>query len=327
MDRISVVIPAYNCGNTIKRCVQSIQSQTYDNIQIVIVNDGSADNTESVLADLQSAYDNIKVISIPNGGVSHARNVGIDNADGDYIGFVDADDYVDPEMYETLIELIHKHGVKIAHCSYKNIEGAHIHRVGDTGRIIIQDHNEAIKCLLGGKYFIGSLCNKLYRKELFENVRLSEEIKFNEDILANFELFRQVDKSVYIDKAFYSYVSCEQSATHKSSSARSLMGPEQVALVARKISEYSKGEEYEYEATERYAKTSLNLYKNYVFFAGENINQKKKKLKPEIKKCRKYYTGKNDKVSYSLLMYFPWLYRLVYRVYSKHRVKKLDPEQ
>lgn len=119
MDKISVIVPAYNCQDTIERCINSIQKQTFNNLEIIIVNDGSSDNTEAKIKELQDKDGRIIAISIPNGGVSHARNTGIDKASGDYITFVDSDDYIDEEMYECLYNLIKEYNVQIAHCSYK----------------------------------------------------------------------------------------------------------------------------------------------------------------------------------------------------------------
>jgi len=120
-DKISIIIPTYNAERTIARCVNSIQEQTYSDLEIIIVNDGSKDSTERIVHLLKKNDERIKLITIPNGGVSHARNVGIENATGDYITFVDSDDYIDSDMYECLLEVAKEYDVKIVHCSYKNV--------------------------------------------------------------------------------------------------------------------------------------------------------------------------------------------------------------
>lgn len=323
MDKISVVVPAYNCQGAIERCINSIQNQTYKNLEIIVVNDGSTDNTESLLHEIQEQDERVKVISIPNGGVSHARNTGIDNATGDYITFVDSDDYIDEEMYETLIGLIKKHDVKIAHCSYKNVDGETIVSVGDTGKVTVQNHDEAMMCLLSGRLFSGGIWNKMYEKDLFNEIRFDESIRINEDVLANYELFNLIDKSVFIDKAFYSYVVNNESATH---SMKTSEGPEQVLYVAEKMQEMSVNKSYQSEADYRLAYLSLNLYKTYIIINNSDETLKRKELKTKLKE-RKRFFSKKDKVNYYLLVLFPCLYRMAFRVYDNKRVKQLDPTQ
>ena len=101
---ISIIIPAYNIENYIVRCLDSLLNQTYKNLEVIVVDDGSSDNTGKIIDDYASKYENIKVIHKKNAGVSAARNSGIDVANGDYIGFVDGDDTVDKEMFEVLID-------------------------------------------------------------------------------------------------------------------------------------------------------------------------------------------------------------------------------
>lgn len=321
MDKISVIVPAYNCQDTIERCIKSIQNQTYKNLEIIVINDGSTDNTESVLFDLQGKDERIKVISIPNGGVSHARNTGLDNATGDYITFVDSDDYIDEEIYECLYNQINEYNVKIAHCSYKNVDGEAIVPVGDTGKITVQNHDEAMMCLLSGKLFSGGIWNKLYKKELFTDIRFDESIRINEDVLANFELFDLVDESVFIDKALYSYVVNNDSATH---SMRTSEGPEQVLYVAKKMQEKSINKPYQNEADYRVAYLSLNLYKSYVLLNNSDEKSKRKSVKKKLKSYKDLF-NKKDKLNYYLLLIVPRIYRIAFRVYDKKRVKQLDP--
>ena len=323
MDKISVIVPAYNCQDTIERCINSIQKQTFNNLEIIIVNDGSSDNTEAKIKELQDKDGRIIAISIPNGGVSHARNTGIDKASGDYITFVDSDDYIDEEMYECLYNLIKEYNVQIAHCSYKNVDGEVVVPVGDTGKIVVQNHDEAIKCLLSGRLFAGGNWNKLYNGTLFDTIRFDETIRFNEDVLANYSLFEKVRKSIYIDRAFYNYVSNENSTTH---SLKTNDGAENVALVAKKMAEMSRGKVYQAEADYRYAYLSLCLYRAYVFSNNPEEIGKKKILKENIKLMKGLYKRK-DRINYILLMYFPHIFKLTYKLHSTIRKKQLDPKQ
>ena len=327
-SKISVIVPAYNAEKTIVRCLNSITNQTYPYLDVIVINDGSIDNTESIVEKIALADNRVRLINIANGGVSHARNVGIEHAKGDYITFVDADDYIDNVMYEQLLNLIKRYDVKIAHCSYANNDenGNLISVVGDQGKLVIQDHDDAIACLLDGRLFVGSICNKLYDKTLFSKCRLDESIKYNEDILLNFFLFDKVFSSVYNDKPFYHYVEENNSSTH---SANGLEARKQWLYVSRKILELSKNKPYEKNAEQKYAYSLLGLFREYVFENKKSNKQEIKLLREEIDEYRRkgYLLSRKDKVQYFLYKYFPQVFTFSYSFYDKIRVKKLDPEQ
>ena len=326
MDMITVVVPAYNSERTISRCINSILKQTYQDIQLIVVDDGSEDGTRTIVEEFQKHDSRIELISICNSGVSHARNVGIDSAKGEYITFVDSDDYIDEVMYESLIKIINEYDADIAHCSYKNVneDGMVINLVGNSGSTIFQTHDEAIEYILTDKVFNESLCNKLYAHHLFDNIRLDDSIKINEDVLANFCLFDVARNSVYLDAPYYSYVSNLQSATH---TKKGFAGEEQSLIVANRILEMSKNKPYELYAKRRVAQRCLNLYKSYVYSDSPEIRQKKKELKNILKGYKSEFVRRIDKIAYVLLLYFPLGYKTIYKFYSKKRVKQLDPFQ
>ncbi len=327
MKKISVIIPAYNAEQTIERCISSIQNQTHKNLEIIVVNDGSTDSTEDIVKYLQLCDERIKLISIPNGGVSHARNVGIYNATGDYIAFVDSDDYIDSDMYECLIDIAKKYNIKISHCSYKNVdENNNIFSiVGNTGNIIELTHDEAMSCILSGNIFSGGLCNKLYASELFIDVRLAEKIKYNEDVLTNFYLFDKVEKSVFIDKSFYNYVAYESSSTH---SANALLSCQQLLFVSKEMQRLSKGKTYENSSKNRVATCLLNLYRSYIFSGKINKIEKKKVMLEILEyKSQGFYKSNREKILLFLYRYFPIVFKTFFGFYDKIRVKKLDPKQ
>lgn len=327
-NKITVIVPAYNSQNTIERCLNSIINQKYDNLEIIVVNDGSTDNTEEIISQIRSRDSRVHLISIPNGGVSHARNVGIENATGDYITFVDSDDFIDSGMYEKLVQIIKKYSVKIAHCSYKNVNesGVVLSVVGNKGKIVKQSHDEAMSCLLSGNLFAGGLWNKIYDITLFSDVRLDETIKFNEDVLANYCLFDKVEASVYIDEAFYNYVEIESSSTH---SADAVVLGQQTLYVSKKMFELSTGKNYEEIAKNRVAVCTLGLYRAYIFSDDFSLNEEKKNIMTDIMSYKKqgFYHSKKEKTLVFLYKYVPHLFRGLFRLYDKIRVKKLDPEQ
>lgn len=328
IELISVIIPAYNAEKTIERCLNSVINQTYNNLEIIVVNDGSTDNTETVVKSLAAVDGRVRLITIENGGVSHARNTGIDSAKGEYITFVDSDDYIDDSMYESLLNLIKKYNVKIAHCSYKNVDENKnvISIVGNTNRIVIQNHDEAIECLIGGKLFAGGLWNKLYSSELFDGCRLDESIRINEDVLLNFILFDKIEKSAYTDNAYYNYVANLSSSTHTSNA---YFKYNQSLYVSKIILEESQGKSYEQLAERRVADNVLGLYKGCVFSRLKRNSFEYRNVLNKVIHYKKvgYYPFFMKRMQYVLFRYFPHIFLAIYDMYDCVREKKLDPEQ
>lgn len=148
---VSVIIPAYNIEKYIGRCLDSVLSQIYENLEIIIVDDGSSDGTGKILDDYEKRDSRIKVIHKENGGVSSARNKGLDMAVGDYIGFVDGDDIIAPEMYETLVKLLEEEDADIAHCGYQMVFPDRVDYYYNTGKRKVQTTKEGLKDLLLGE--------------------------------------------------------------------------------------------------------------------------------------------------------------------------------
>ena len=210
---VSVIIPAYNIEDYIGRCLDSIISQTYKNLEIIVVDDGSRDHTGEILDNYAKKDRRIKVIHKENGGVSSARNKGIEVAEGDYIGFIDGDDLIEPEMYKILVDLLEEENADIAHCGYQMVFPDRVDYYHNTGKKKIQTTEEGLKDLLSGEIIEPGLVNKLYKKELIKNCRLDETVKINEDLLMNYQLFKLSQKSVYYDITPYSYMIRSSSAT------------------------------------------------------------------------------------------------------------------
>ena len=161
---ISIIVPVYNVDKYIERCIQSIINQTYKNLEIILIDDGSTDKSGAI-CDKYSKIDNrINVIHKKNGGLSEARNVGLDIARGDYIGFVDSDDYIHPQMYELLYKNLIGTSADIS--IIKHIRKEEELGLGDINSKKVYSNLEAIENILkkDSGIFIAS-CNKLYKKE------------------------------------------------------------------------------------------------------------------------------------------------------------------
>lgn len=209
-DKISVIVPAYNLENYIEKTISSICSQTYRNLEIIVVDDGSQDNTPGILDQLEQMDNRIKVIHQSNTGVTKARFNGIRQATGEWIGFVDGDDYIEPEMYERLMNNAVKYNADISHCGYQMVFPSRVDYYHNTGEIKECDNYQGVKLLLEGSKIEPGLWNKLFHKSLLPNLYGGEVedsgIKINEDLLMNFYLFEAATKSVYEDFCPYHYM-------------------------------------------------------------------------------------------------------------------------
>ena len=235
--KISVIVPAYNIASDLPRCLDSLIAQTYRNLEIIVVNDGSKDNTADVINAYAAQDGRIKAIHKENGGVTSARLRGVAEATGEWIGFVDGDDDIAPDMYAKLMENATGYGVDISHCGYQMVfPGGKIDYYYNTGRIVHQDNTKGLWDLIEGGFIEPGLVCKLYRRELFAGLSewMDTSIRINEDLLMNFYLFRQAKKSVFEDICPYRYILRPGSAATSKLNEHKLRDPMKVTRILLK---------------------------------------------------------------------------------------------
>lgn len=169
-EKISIIIPAYNVEKELSRSLDSALDQTYPYIELVIVDDGSSDGTGAIADRYAEQCTWIKVIHQENQGVFQARLNGIKQASGEWIGFLDADDEMEPEMLEVLMENAVKYNADISHCGYQMVFPSRVDYYHNTGKLVKQDHNRGLIDLLEGTFVEPGLWNKLYRRTLFDSL-------------------------------------------------------------------------------------------------------------------------------------------------------------
>lgn len=206
-ELISIVVPVYNVEKYIEKCLQSIINQTYKNIEIIVVNDGTKDNSLELAKKVQKKDKRITIISQPNAGLSAARNTGIAHAKGKYINFIDSDDYIEPTMIEELYNLVIKEKAEISICDFieESEDGIVLKEKISKNEIQIYDSVTGIKELLLQENITNHAWNKLYKKELFNNVQYPVG-QLMEDISTTYKLFSNSNKIVYSDKKLYHYI-------------------------------------------------------------------------------------------------------------------------
>lgn len=220
---ISVIVPVYKVEEYLDRCVRSILAQTYRNLEVLLVDDGSPDRCGAICDAFAAQDERVKVIHKVNGGLSDARNVAIDVAKGDYLGFVDSDDFIHPKMYESLLNAILESNASISACFYRSFKPGEDCFTND-------EHPETI--VLGQKealaHFYSFNCvnftlvwNKLYEKSLFEGIRYPKG-KTREDEFTTYKLVYKAHKLVFLKDHLYFYLQRPGSIMREKSFANEL---------------------------------------------------------------------------------------------------------
>lgn len=201
MNTVSIIIPVYNAEKTLDRCLNSVVNQTYKDIEIILVNDGSKDNSGKICDRWADKDARIKVIHKENGGASSARNKGIENAVGEYICFVDSDDYVEEKYVEIMHNWIKQEGAQLAVCAReqflaKEFDDEIVNVKGNLSRKHLM--------LLFSNWMYGP-CNKMYLREIFlkNNITFDSKVLVGEDVLLVYQYLKQCSKVVYCHEKLY----------------------------------------------------------------------------------------------------------------------------
>ena len=317
--KLSLIIPVYNIAQYLPRCLDSIINQNYKNLEIIVVNDGSTDTSREVIDDYCNKDSRIIAIHKENGGVSTARLAGISAATGDYIGFVDGDDYVEPDMFDRLVKNAVEHNADISHCGYKMVfPNGRIDYYYNTGRKGVQDNLEGLGDLLKGERIEPGLVNKIYKKSIVTDMLCAGEmnisVKTNEDLLMNYYLFKRADASFFEDFCPYHYILRNASAATSKVNRNKILDP---VIVRKTIKDDTDSESTLYPIITNsylraliYASTYKKLWKNSAL-------NPRKLLKEEIKQNRST-NGVSKKVMCMAwtATYVPVLYRIIRKTYD-----------
>ena len=202
---ISVIVPIYNVEKYLARCVDSIVNQTYKNLEIILVDDGSPDRCPQMCDDYAEKDSRIKVVHKKNGGLSDARNAGMAVATGEYISFIDSDDYVSDDFFECLLDVMNKENSDIAECSVvKFYEDNRFDEFSDDLSVKTYDTQDAMSALIAENPFHQHVWNKLYKIELVKDIPYAVG-KLNEDEFWTYRVFGRANKVARINKTMYYY--------------------------------------------------------------------------------------------------------------------------
>ncbi len=306
---ISVVIPVYNVEKFLDRCIKSILDQTYSNLEIILVDDGSTDHSGEICDKYQIADNRVRVIHKKNGGLSDARNVGIDIASGEYIAFVDGDDFVHPEMYDILLSNLIRTNSDLACCEMYNYEETQENLNRDIeNKCTVVVGQQIVQQLERLDVVTVSACNKLYKRELFDNCRYPIG-RLHEDQWVIHRILFQTRRMVKTEAKLYYYVVRNNSIT-------------KTKITEKRIFDLLEALEEQYIFFKSYGMFQLQKniayhVANYVLYYYRTVGHEKmdekeyirKRLRLEFEKIMK----ENDnvfswkQVSYRMFMFQPWL--------------------
>lgn len=205
-NKISVIVPIYKVEKYLPKCVDSLINQTYKDLQIILVDDGSPDNCPKICDEYAKKDARITVIHKANGGLSDARNAGLPCATGEYISFIDSDDYVTPNFFEILFNTMQKEKSDICECLVQKVyEDTTLSQNAETGNISTYNSTKALSLLIEDKVFHQHVWNKLYKTAVIKNI-LFEKGKTNEDEFWTYQVFGKAKKISLIEKPMYCYL-------------------------------------------------------------------------------------------------------------------------
>jgi glycosyltransferase involved in cell wall biosynthesis len=334
---ISVIVPVYKTEPYLRKCLKSIIGQTYKNLEIIIVDDGSPDNCGKICDEYAALDSRIKVIHQKNSGISAARNAGLKIASGEYIGFTDSDDWLDADMFETLYNGALEYNADITICGYYFVKGNKYREVREK-HTVLYGREDAMHHLLLDETFTNHAWNKLCKRKLFEGVYYPHGRTF-EDIATTYKLVEKADNVVFLNSCKYYYLQRDESIVGvgniDSAADRCLMMYERyMDLMERYPGEkefllagfYMAFADFGYAVSrqrEDYFRTYKNDFGEVINFAIEN--------KHAVWKCR--VVGRACKLNYTLFLlenrlafagikFFVFLSRLKRIVFPRYRLDK-----
>ena len=330
---ISVIVPIYNVEQYLPKCIDSIMNQSFTNIEILLVDDGSPDNCGRICDDYALRDSRVRVFHKANGGVSSARNYGIEKAMGKYLTFIDSDDWIESDMLETLYGLMIEYKAELSICGLqKEDEFGNILFYVDEEDVYVENSEETILCLFNkDKYYKyqGWVWNKLYVRELIDkyHIRFNVDIYYSEDRLFNFDYLKYITFAVFTTLPKYHYVIRANSAM-----ANSIVGQAFDDRFSTFIPAFEEMFQYCYSnyslviqraIASNYAQDAVNLYlkyrkKIYRLEIGYQING--------IVRRMLLFMSFYERSVYRLFLIHPLLYQwfVLFRYYAylvKHRLK------
>lgn len=285
-ELISAIVPIYNVRPYLEKCFDSIARQSYQNLEIILVDDGSTDGSGELCEDLSKRDGRVRVIHKKNGGLGSARNAGIDAARGAILSFVDSDDWIEPGMYETLSGIMCRENAQIIACGIK--------KVSETGEVSYYQDNlkersvytreEALIELPKNERLSNSMCNKLFRRETIQGLHINEQIYYEDNPFTP-QCIARAERIAYTAEPFYCYFERTGSISRKKFSEREF---DRVTADRMRLEFYHEHfPQCEYAAAIAYIGSGLKVY--YQSRRCQEARKRRVQLKEELKRTIRNY--------------------------------------
>ena len=205
-DLISIIVPVYNVEKFLPRCIDSLIAQTYSNIEIILVDDGSTDSSGTICDKYAAKFNNVKAVHTVNMGLSAARNEGVRNSSGAFIGFIDSDDWAEIDMFQILYNILQENGADFSACGLIDEYGTETDLKRNDNLIsYTANQEETFKQILKNNMFYGYAWNKLFKKEILGNLTFDEKLLSCEDIDFTVRYAAKTKKSAFTSEKLYHY--------------------------------------------------------------------------------------------------------------------------
>jgi len=316
---ISIIVPVYNVEKYLVACLESLVNQTYQNIEVVLVDDGSTDHSSVICEEYVQRDSRIHLYYQINGGVSSARNLGLEKANGEYVVFVDSDDYVLSNYVETLYGLLSNNNADIAmialnyklesnaQASNKNVKIATPNNKDE----ISMNSEETLNHIFDDDLYLGYVCNKIFKRKfiILYNIRFEESVKLWEDILFCCQYITNINRAIYSSEKLYIYNIRGESATNLNDFKK-----ENTKLIAiEKIMTINNNDKFHNKLKSLYASMAIQVIVSTLYFNGIYdpvlIHCNLQKAKPFLKtkgvslKIKVYYLVLNTAPKFSFMIY------------------------
>lgn len=303
-DLISVIIPIYNLEKYLSVCLESIINQTYSNLEILCVDDGSTDKSAIVCEEYAEKDDRVKLFKIENGGVGNARNYALNHMSGDWFAFVDGDDWLEPNYFEILLKNAIENKCDISACQFQRNSSFIMGNDVINNVVVLSGTNECIhNFICGGVSLMGQSCNKIYLAEKYGSVRFSTSIKVNEDCLYTYEIMLKCDAACVTEAQLYHWFFRGDSACHSKKVDVDFTAAN-VFITLMSLTENMKDEDIEVTLKRNYIDS---VCKVLIYAKCKNSDEQVHNAKDLCKKWRKdvwkTYNLKR-KIKYILALYF-----------------------
>ena len=317
-ELISVIVPVYNVRPYLEKCFDSVAGQSYRNLEIILVDDGSTDGSGDLCEELARRARRVRVIHKKNGGLGSARNAGIDAAKGEILSFVDSDDWIEAGMYDRMTEIMHRENAQIIACGIK--------RVSEAGEVSYYQDNleerrvytreEALIELPKNERLSNSMCNKLFRRETIKGLHINEHI-FYEDNPFTPQCFARAERVAYTAEPFYCYYERAGSISRKRFSVREF---DRVTADRMRLDFYHEHfPQCEFAAAIAYLGSGLKVY--YQSRRCQEARKRREQLKEELKRTIRNYPDlpftEKQRAKAKLFLASPALYTASMRLRGK----------